>query len=453
MKRKCLSFLSLLLLAAMVLALAACSGAGTATTAAVATTADPDAEPVEVVYWHMWGSDWKIWIEGQVEHFNETNANIQVKPLAVTSDGETKFLAAVAGGNPPDVFTGWGNVVPTWAESEAIMCLDELISKSAPDIEEYMFPIASAPGKYMGKTYAIAIDLSPLMIFWNKDLFAEVGLDPDKFPETIEEFDAIESKFWKYNDQGLIDRTGFIPTYIYVWVPAFGGKFVDENNNPTPTDAGLLKALSWFESYVTTKGYDMEKIDAFNTSISTSAQAVNPFLTGKAAFTVDGLWLLTDIKTYAPNMNFGIASLPYPADGGKPNANIVFADFDVIAKGAKQPEAAFEFIKWMIGYGGNEEAAGTLMATGGNIPVAQKVVDSVAYQAFLNEVPARFEFMKPLDSDNNTTYPTLTYGSYYIDRLMAAEDRVMHGAQTAEEALQQVAEEVAKEAAKQEVTN
>jgi multiple sugar transport system substrate-binding protein len=211
--------------------------------------------------------------------------------------------------------------------------------------------------------------------------------------------------------------------------------------------------MKWFESYVKTNGYSIEKIDSFNNSIATSAQAVNPFLTGKAAFTVDGLWLLTDIQKYAPDLNFGIASLPYPSEGGKPNANIIMADFDVIAKGAKHPAEAFEFIKWMIGYGGHEEAAGTLMATGGNIPVAQKVIDSISYKTFLDEIPARHEFMKGLDSENNTTYPTLTYGSYYIDRLMAAEDRVMHGAQTAEEALLQVAEEVAKEAAKQKATN
>ena len=461
MKKSFLTLLALFLISVMVLSLVACGSEDAKTadnkgssqvTSTAAGNDKENSEPVEVTYWHMWSADWKIWIDGQVDKFNATYPNIKVNPLSIPEDGETKFLAAVAGGDPPDVFTGWGNVIPTWAESEAIMCLDELISSSAPDMEEFMYPIASELGKYKGKTYAMSIDLCPLMIFWNKDLFKEVGLDPEKFPATIEELDSVESKFWKYDSKGLIERTGFIPTWLYVWAPAFGGKFVDDNNNPTPNDKGLLNTLKWFESFVTTKGYSMEKIDAFNTSLANNTQSVNPFLTGKSAFTVDGVWLLTDIQKYAADMNYGIASLPYPSDGGKPNANIIMADFDVISKGAKHPEEAFEFIKWMVGYGGNEEAAGELMATGGNIPVSQKVVDSSAYKSYLDEIPARHEFMKGLNSENNTTYPTLTYGSYYIDRLLAAEERVMHGTQTAEEALNQVADEVAKEAAKQEVT-
>lgn len=463
MKKRFLSFLSMLLVAVMFLSLMAC-GSGDAqtsktdnsqaatTAAATAATTAKASEPVEITYWHMWGGDYKLWMDKQVAKFNASNPNIKVNVLLVP-DGETKFLAAVAGGDPPDVFTGWGNVIATWAEGEVIMCLDELISKNAPDMEEFLYPIASELGKYKGKTYSMSIDLSPLMIFWNKDLFKEVGLDPEKFPTTIEELDSIEGKFWKTDSKGMIERTGFLPTWIYVWAPAFGARFVDENNNPTPTDPGLLKTLKWFESYVTTKGYSMEKIDAFNKSMTNNSQSVNPFLTNKAAFTVDGMWLLTDIKKYAPNMNYGVAQLPYSTNGGKENANIIMADFDVIPTGAKHPEQAFEFIKWMVGYGGNEEAAGELMATGGNIPVSQKVVDSKAFQAYVAEIPVRAEFAKILNSKNNMTYPTLTYGSYYIDRLLAAEDRVMHGAQTAEAALKQVAEEVAKEAAKQEVTD
>jgi multiple sugar transport system substrate-binding protein len=401
----------------------------------------------------MWGGDWKSWIDGQVEKFNASRSDIKVKPLAVTSDGETKFIASVAGGNPPDVFTGWGNVIPTWAESETIMCLDELISKNAPDLDDFLYPIASDLGKYKGKTYCMPINLCPLMLFWNKDLFKEVGLDPEKYPVTIGDLDAMQDKFWKFGSKGQIDRMGFYPTYLRIWVPAFGGRFIDENNKPTLDDKGLLNALKWFESFVTTKGYSIEKIDAFTTSIANSAQATNPFLTEKAAFTVDGVWLLTDIQNYAPDMNYGICPLPYSSDGGFENANLTMADFDVIANGSKHPEEAFEFLKWMVGYGGNEEAAGEFVATGGNIPAAQKVVDSSSYKSYLDEIPARYEFMKALDSENNLTYPSVTYGTYYMDRLEAAEERVMHGAQTAEEALKQVADEVAKEAAKQEATN
>ncbi|AEE97712.1 ABC transporter substrate-binding protein [Mahella australiensis] len=410
-------------------------------------------EPVEVTYWHMWTSDWGKLIDEIVAEFNKTHPNIKVKALSLPTDAETKFLAATTGGDAPDVFTEWNMIIGSWAESGAIQPLDQFIDADAPDMREWMYPICKEIGTYQGKTYAIPMSMNVFMLWWNKDIFKEAGLDPDKPPETIEELDAIQSKLWKINDRGIVERVGFFPGGWNFWMPPFGGDIYDEQNDKvTPTNQNIVKMFEWFQSYVKPKeqggkGYDIQKVDAFNKSSASRENAMQPWLIGKQAIWTNGMWILEDIKNYNPDLNYGVASYPYPKDGGKPNSSWINGNFNVIPANAKHPKEAWEFIKWLAGYGAEADAA-KILPKGGWIPVSPKVTEQPEYQKFLDEVPVRRQFVDLMSSENVQITPVLPYQQYLSDRMAQAETRVLHNEQTPLEALQQVEQEVTKEAAK-----
>lgn len=156
------------------------------------------------------------------------------------------------------------------------------------------------------------------------------------------------------------------------------------------------------------------------------------------------IWKIVDAKKYAPNMNFGVAPLPYP-EGGKPNATYVWGNYNIIPTNSKHPKEAWEFVKWMSGYG-NEEWFGKQFAKiGGWNTVSPKVTAVKEFQDFMKEVPARKQLMELMSSENAQIFPTMPDQAYYGDRIDVAEQSVMSGQATAKQALEKVQQEIEKE--------
>ncbi|WP_135553695.1 ABC transporter substrate-binding protein [Paenibacillus cymbidii] len=399
-------------------------------------------EAVELVYWHFWTGDDAKMIDGIVDEFNKTHPGIKVKSVSIPGDIDTKFLTANAGGNPPDIITEGSSVVPAWADSGAIMPLDKYQSADAPDFKDWLYPVVKNMGSYNNQLYAVAFSMDAHAMIYNKDIFKAAGLDPEKPPVTIEELDAMQDKLWQKDDRGFIQRIGYMPNNIRSWNPSFDGHWVDEAGNPTATNEHNLKLFQWFQSYA--KKYDATKLAAFKNSLKESGGSTNPFFSGKQAIIIDGMWALPDIKKYAPNMNYGVAPMPYPAGYGKANADLSDGNFNMIPSKAKHPEEAWQFVKWMSGYG-NEKYAANMLTQGGWIPASPKIAVQPDYQAFINEIPVRKIFVDTLGSKNAKPLPGIAKGMYYSDRIKAAEEAVMTLAKTPEKALQDLQAEIEKE--------
>ena len=68
-----------------------------------------------------------------------------------------------------------------------------------------MLHLGEAEGRYYGIPYTV--DLSGLV--WNKELFREAGLDPERPPETWDELIEYAQKLTKTNDSGEVEQYGF----------------------------------------------------------------------------------------------------------------------------------------------------------------------------------------------------------------------------------------------------
>lgn len=147
-------------------------------------------------------------IEKICEDFNAENPNIKVEAVYTGNydDTVTAIQTAIQGGTPPDVFVSLATQRYTMASTGMAMPLDDLI---AADGEEGTAYIADFLPGFMedsyvdGSIYSIPFQRSTMVMFYNKDAFAEVGLDPEQPPTTWDEVVEYGQKLTNDNRYGV----------------------------------------------------------------------------------------------------------------------------------------------------------------------------------------------------------------------------------------------------------
>jgi multiple sugar transport system substrate-binding protein len=106
-----------------------------------------------------------------------------------------------------------------------------------------------------------------------------------------------------------------------------------------------------------------------------------------------------------------VCPLPAPA-GGRKQAGWVNGNFFVVPTGARNTEGAWEFAKFWIGFHNPTQAAQTC-AAGGWIPVSQDVVDTDAFEEYLQSSPLFREFVELAASPNQFPIPQVPGAAYF----------------------------------------
>src|SRR5438067_9841210 len=101
-------------------------------------------------------------------------------------------------------------------------------------------------------------------LLWNRDAFAEVGLDPDRPPETLDALLEYARRLTKRDGNGKIQRIGMMPPDPLGIIAAFGGRFVDPATGmPTADDPRNVEALKWYRRLIEAQGGGTE-VNAFS---------------------------------------------------------------------------------------------------------------------------------------------------------------------------------------------
>jgi len=399
----------------------------------------PDRE--KVVFWHMWTAKWEKVVQEIVDRFNASQTQWEVVALVVPG-GSLKTLIATAGGDPPDVMAQWDPVIPAWAERGALTPLDEILDpKDWAYLEKNMYPAVRAIGTYKGHFYGLSTGMNIWAIYYRPSRFREAGLDPDRFPETLEELDAAAAKLFRYDAAGRITRIGFMPRWLSQWSAVFGGSFYDATRGElTLLDPGALRALEWMTDY--TKRYGFERVQQFESGLTTSMGASWPFISGAYAITVDGQWRIQDLAE-AKESDYRTAPIP-PPEGGKPLACWSNGNFMVVPSGAKHKQGALAFMKFWSGVDDPERAA-EFYTWGGWLPITPDVANARRYQQYIRENPEFATFVRVLASPNVQVSPPVPIQAYLMNRLGSAEDAALRGTLTPRQAMERLDEEIRRE--------
>ncbi|HUC94188.1 MAG TPA: ABC transporter substrate-binding protein [Paenibacillus sp.] len=425
-------------LLAAFLTLAACAGPAQKTDTGAANEADKaegqSADVTEITFWHNWstGPSGES-IARSVEAFNKSRTDIRVKPVYVAADGgdsvTSKLMTAVAGGNPPDVMLASRYGVAEYMDG--VTPLNDLAERD--NISESMFyKWAWDESVYDGKILGIPYDGTARALFYNKDHFKEAGLDPEKPPVSIAELEEAARKL-TVKDGNRISRFGFVPWFgegwLYTWGWAFGGSFLDTSTGKvTANDPKIVEALEWETNFA--KEFGVQDVASFTSSAGTNA--TNPFMTGQLSMMVSGNWMIAQIAEFNPDLNYGISYIPTPT--GTDFTTFVGGRVLIIPKGAKNQEAAWEFIKWM--------------STSEEGQSIKKITGEFAARPDINEKlyadnPLQDKFIEVLPNGKNR--PVILAGNLMWDELAKAPDLVNNNKGTPKEVLDQITDKVNKE--------
>lgn len=335
-----------------------------------------DAAVRHIVYWEKWTD-----FEGEamarvVDGFNEkerarAKADPAYRPIEVemvtVSNIEQKLLIASAGGNPPDLAGIYSYMTPGYADKGALTDLSGLAREAGITREQYV-----------GRYYDLAVHRDRLWglpttpasaaLHWNKRLFREAGLDPERPPETLEQLDQMAERLTRWEvtlpsgdkqiqtgylpevppAQKRLLQVGFLPSepiwWSYGWGFLFGGKLM-EGDEITTNSPENIQGYEWLASY--TKKLGVASVQRFRSGFGSFASAQNPFLSGQLAMEIQGVWMHNFIKKFADGMQWGAAPFPAPAAHpertGTANAEI---DDLVIPTGSQHPAEAWAFIRY-----------------------------------------------------------------------------------------------------------
>ena len=392
---------------------------------------------VEISVWHPWGGVQKEKFDRVVEEFNRVHPKIHVLSVFTPNDlsNNQKFFTAVAANTPPDVTFVDGQQTAAWAEQGALQPLDGLIKREGIRCGDYFQPCWDQ-NEYGGHVWALTYCADPNFAFvWNKKVFRQCGLDPEKPPTTIEELGRCNEIITKI-DGGDIVRMGIVPwaqyggaNSMFTWGWAFGGEFYDPKTRKVTADsAGVVKALRWMQTYA--RKYDVTKISAFTTGFGSREQ--NPFYIGKVAMQCMHISALEEMREYAPNLDYGIGYIPAPKDGEQ-HSSWVGGWCLALPRGSRHPAEAWEFIRWCC-----HDPKGT--ATAGRVQGLFPGLKKSPYFDTIRGKKGYGEFLKILEECRHQR-PVMPAQAYFMTALGRAVDFATYNNVNAREALGQASRE------------
>ncbi|MHC3000188.1 ABC transporter substrate-binding protein, partial [Microbacterium sp. HJ5] len=346
---------------ALVVSLAACASSG--------DTPDPAASiPAEGI---DDGSTLTLWtrapMEAQanllVDAYNESHEN-QVELTVVPNDDYVAKVGAAAGSNGlPDLFAADIVYVPNWVQQGLFTDITEQI-----DGLEYKDAINKGhlgAGTYEGAEHVLPFVLDLSMLMWNKDLFEEAGLDPEKAPETLAEFADAAKAIQDLGKEGVSGTSTGLNCggcLVFTWFPTIWASG-DEVMNEDGTEA-LLASDTAKELYSTWQELEEYGAVAPGSAEETGATWVAGFQEGNVGIMPYPATLLGALEFDA-----GVAGIP-GVDGGA--STFVGGDGIGISKDSKLSAQAWNFLSWMM----SEEAQVDVLAQAGNAVSRSDLADN-----------------------------------------------------------------------------
>jgi multiple sugar transport system substrate-binding protein len=238
-----------------------------------------------------------------VDQFNSEHNNINIAVSVFKwADYYTKLPAAVASGNGPDLALMHVDSVGTNAARNVIAPLDD-VAKALDLSEKDFTPVVWKAGMYNNKRYGIPLDMHPLGFFYNKTLMQQAGLDPNKPPQTKDEYAAALAALKGKGIQGHwmtpFPFTGLMTFESLLW--QFGGELFNSDVTKATynSDAGV-QALTWMASLVS-DGHSPR-------DVGQDADIV-ALRNNKNAFNWNGIWQINELKAVS-GLEWGVAPLP-----------------------------------------------------------------------------------------------------------------------------------------------
>ncbi|MCM3658182.1 sugar ABC transporter substrate-binding protein [Agromyces mediolanus] len=391
------------------LALTACSSGDTG------AASEEARGPITI--WYSNNAQEVQWGQATVDAWNAEHPDEQVKGQEIPagkSGVEVIGAAIVAGTTPCLVFNNLPAATGQFQKQGGLVDLS-----SFPDGDSYIEARSGAASadQYRsadGDFYQLPWKSNPVMIFYNKDLFAKAGLDPENpnlstYDEFLDSARAIVSSgvapyaiYPSPTSEFFQPNFDFLPLYA----AETGTSIIEDEVATIDSQAGLDVAEFWRTIY------------AEDLAGKEPAQA-DSFANGQSAMAIVGPWA---IPVYEGKVNWG--SVPVPTkDGTAPEQTYTFPDAKSVGMytSCKNQGTAWDFLKFAT----SVEQDGKLLEATGQMPIRAGL--STEYASYFEEHPAYVAFASQSErtvddpTGPNTIATLQTLRDFYTKAVISGE--------------------------------
>lgn len=361
-----------------------------------------------------------------VDGFMVDNPNIKVEVQTYGySDYFDQLATKIAGGSAPDVFELNIENFRAYAEKDAIIELDTLLSENNIDVSA-IHPKAIDAFKVDGKQFGLPTKFSNVVMFFNQDLFDQAGIAyPDETWTWTEELEAAKAIRALGNDYFGVFRP--IQTHeFYKTVAQNGGGMMNSDqsaftlNSPENIEALQMMIDRRNVSNVTPTADQMGGMGDWDL-----------FKSGRLGMLVTGIWAFGD---FTENIDFTWDIVVEP--GITQKATHFFSDSVVVSKSSKNEAASAKFAAYIAS---SPVVAERRLEANWDLPVVltDEVVAKYLSITPPNNKQAVFDSLEYL-----VMPPSLEKFGAIADDLMKYVDQAIAGNMTAKEALDEAQEEI-----------
>ncbi len=278
-------------------------------------------------------------IDDAVEKFEADHPGIKVQFVSgIPKNDYSEYIAsALIKGNAPDVFFVLPEDFSTLASADALMELDGYIDRDVEYDKSRYYDASFAFGNISGSQYGIPFESVPSMMFVNKTLLKNEGIDEIPRDWTWEDFYRICGKVTKDTDgNGIEDQFGVCN---YTWQHAF------VTNGVVPFDANGTRCSLISENAIEAVDF----VKAISGLANGNVVTADDFDMGSVAFM---LALLSDYRTYKPYpwsikkyTNFELGCVPLPKGARGDNKSTMSTLLLCMNSRATNEALAWELIK------------------------------------------------------------------------------------------------------------
>ncbi len=302
---------------------------------------------ISVIYWEKWTGSEMEEMRKVVDAFNRSQDRIFVRYLSI-SGVDTKTMLATAGGNPPDIAGIWLDQLCEFSDAKALTDLSPMAKAAGLDSNYYIKGYWD-PLNYRGGLWALPSTPASIALHVRPEMVPPEMATPETFPKTIEGLDAMVDKISTKKENGDLKMAGFLPSnpgwWNWSWGMYFGGKLFD-GDTLTLDSPENVRAFEWVSTYA--KKFGSKEVQSFQSGFGGFASPQDPFMEGKVATEMNGVWKANYIRVYHPELKWFAVPFPYPADHPELEGHTNLSqDVLTIPRGAKHIKEAFEFIKFV----------------------------------------------------------------------------------------------------------
>jgi multiple sugar transport system substrate-binding protein len=302
------------------------------------------AQDTTTITWGFWGSPEEAATHQSVaDAFMELHPEIQIEiwhqPWADYFTKLQTLWAANDAAAIPDVMFLFP--VPSYAKDGVLEDLTSYIEASDYNLDDY-WPGLLDSAMYEGGLYGFPRDIGLEVLYYNKDIFDEVGVEYPTEEWTWDDLLAAAEQLTVVESSGRVSRyaLGMEGGKYQLWVGQNGGSILDDMSNPTTCTLDQPEAVEGVKFFADMMNNNYAMRDA---NLSQAGGDAAVFQSGQVAMIIQNASRVSAFN--AAGMNYDVAVVPIP-EGGQRSAGAGGAAW-TMSSTSDNKDAAWTFLSWL----------------------------------------------------------------------------------------------------------